>query len=288
MASARLHRPEENKQSELIKYESILCYVNAYFSPQMFSESSCSVLFSCKMRKFVTWQPCWDQVEMAWRNAKYRSHDRRTANRNALSLWNDLGLIKLDFLKPENRAMRRCRSLVIFQNTWITICWKVIMEFLPNDAKNILPTATLSIKSGEPCREEVAVGGPKYTGLSTRRPVFVSHVKPQSWFICHITSILKVAVGNIFLASLGKNVIITFQHIVIQMFWEITRLLHLIMTVFSGFKRSSPWRETLTNHRSFNWESVTIGCAPVMWPDVGVPSTDFTMVAASQTFSFYS
>ena len=56
-----------------------------------------------------------------------------------LSLWNDLWLAKvsrhgLDFLKPENRAMRRCRSLVFSQNTWITICWKVIMDFLPNDA----------------------------------------------------------------------------------------------------------------------------------------------------------
>ena len=28
----------------------------------MFSETSCSVLFSCKMRKFVTRQPCWDQL----------------------------------------------------------------------------------------------------------------------------------------------------------------------------------------------------------------------------------
>ena len=65
-----------------------------------------------------------------------------------LSLWNDLWLAKvsrhgLDFLKPENRAMRRCRSLVFSQNTWITICWKVIMEFFANDAKNILPTAGL-------------------------------------------------------------------------------------------------------------------------------------------------
>ena len=69
-----------------------------------------------------------------------------------LSLRNDLWLVKvsrhgLDFLKPENRAMRRCRSLVFSQNTWITICWKVIMEFLPNDAKNILPTPALIYKS---------------------------------------------------------------------------------------------------------------------------------------------
>ena len=66
-----------------------------------------------------------------------------------LSLWNYLWLAKvsrhrLHFLKPENRAMRRCRSLVFSQNTWITICWKVIMKLLPNDAKNILPTAGLN------------------------------------------------------------------------------------------------------------------------------------------------
>ena len=40
--------------------------------------------------------------------------------------------------------MMRSRSLVISQNTWITICWKVIMEFLPNFAKKLLHTATLN------------------------------------------------------------------------------------------------------------------------------------------------
>ena len=47
----------------------------------------------------------------------------------------------------ERRAMRRCRSLVFSQNTWITICWKVIMEFLPYEAKNLLPTEALIICS---------------------------------------------------------------------------------------------------------------------------------------------
>ena len=54
----------------------------------MFSESSCSVLFSCKMRKFVTQQPCWDQLR------KYQAPptSRSTANRNALSLkWPVIG-----------------------------------------------------------------------------------------------------------------------------------------------------------------------------------------------------
>ena len=44
---------------------------------------------------------------------------------------------------PVTGAKRRCRSLVFSQNTWMTICWKVFMEILPNDAKNILPSAAL-------------------------------------------------------------------------------------------------------------------------------------------------
>ncbi len=39
----------------------------------------------------------------------------------------------LHLLKPKYRVEERWRSLVFFQTTWITICWKVIMEFLPND-----------------------------------------------------------------------------------------------------------------------------------------------------------
>ncbi len=42
------------------------------------------------------------------------------------------------------RAKERCRSVALFQATWITICRKVIMEFLPNDTKNKLPTPILT------------------------------------------------------------------------------------------------------------------------------------------------
>ena len=43
----------------------------------------------------------------------------------------------LDFLKPENRAMRRSRRLVFSQSTWITICWKHkhIITFFPQWCK---------------------------------------------------------------------------------------------------------------------------------------------------------
>ena len=54
----------------------------------MFSESSCSARYNCKMRKFVTRQPCWDQLR------KYQAPptSRSTANRNALSLkWPVIG-----------------------------------------------------------------------------------------------------------------------------------------------------------------------------------------------------
>ena len=82
----------------------------------------------------VKWESLWRgrHCEICWRNAKC---DRSTANKNALSQWNDLWLVKvsrhgLDFLKPENRAMMRCRSLVFSQNTWVTICFKGYYEIL--------------------------------------------------------------------------------------------------------------------------------------------------------------
>ena len=62
---------------------------------------------------------------------------------------------------------------------------------------------------------------------------------------------IKPAVGRMLLASLGKNSIITFQHIVIQVLWEIARLLHLLLALFSGFKKSSPrsyWAFLLAVH----------------------------------------
>lgn len=51
----------------------------------------------------------------------------------------------LFFLKPEKRAKGRCRSLVSSQTNWITICLKVIMQFLPSGAKRSLPTPALNL-----------------------------------------------------------------------------------------------------------------------------------------------
>ena len=60
MAFARFHHARRNTTNQIrgvsnaamIKYELTFCYCNAYFSPQMFSKTYFSVLFSCKMRKF--------------------------------------------------------------------------------------------------------------------------------------------------------------------------------------------------------------------------------------------
>ena len=46
--------------------------------------------------------------------------------------------------------------------------------------------------------------------------------------------------------------------LVIQVVWEKTRLLHLLFTLFSGFRKSCPWWKTSANHRSFQKESAPI------------------------------
>ncbi len=52
------------------------------------------------------------------------------------------------------------------------------------------------------------------------------------------TGSVKAEVGSLFLVSLGKNSIITFQQIVIQMVWKNTRfLLHLFSALYSGFRK---------------------------------------------------
>ncbi len=61
------------------------------------------------------------------------------------ALWNDLWLAKKGPSRSEYRAKERCRNLVFIQTGWITKCWKVIMELLPDDTKNKLPTSALSL-----------------------------------------------------------------------------------------------------------------------------------------------
>ncbi len=73
----------------------------------------------------------------------------RKASRNTRSL--KLPMIGqkvfLTVLRPEHGARERCRSVVFFQTSWITICWKVIMTYLLDDTKNKLRTPALVICS---------------------------------------------------------------------------------------------------------------------------------------------
>ncbi len=73
---------------------------------------------------------------------------KRSIEQPTQALWNDPWLAKsvhhsLHFLKPEYGAEESGRS----ELNWITKCWKVIMEFLPDDTKNELPTPALTVHS---------------------------------------------------------------------------------------------------------------------------------------------
>ncbi len=58
------------------------------------------------------------------------------------TFWDDLWFAEKCPSWSEYRTKEKCRSLVFFQSTWITMCWKVIIEFLPDDTKNKQPTPT--------------------------------------------------------------------------------------------------------------------------------------------------
>ncbi len=68
---------------------------------------------------------------------------------SAFTSWGDVNTHlrvwhNLHSLKTEYRAKERCRNLMFSQTTWITICWKVIIEFSTSDTKNKLPTSALT------------------------------------------------------------------------------------------------------------------------------------------------
>ena len=177
MASARFHRPEENIQSEpswslpssFRLWEPAVNYsANSRSNGQTrqrwsnMNQYSVTVmpisLLKCLQKHLVVYclavklESLWpgSHVEISWGKTKHRlPAGAQPIGTLSLSLWNDLWLAKvsrhgLDFLKPVNRAMRRSRSLVFSQNTKITICWKVIMEFFPNDAQIYCLPPTLS------------------------------------------------------------------------------------------------------------------------------------------------
>ena len=68
------------------------------------------------------------------------------------SLQNYLWLIKvsrhgLDFFEAWKQSHEEEQKSSCLSDTWITICWKVIMDSLPNDATNTLPTGALILLS---------------------------------------------------------------------------------------------------------------------------------------------
>ncbi len=67
---------------------------------------------------------------------------------------------------------------------------------------------------------------------------------------------LKAEVGSLVLVSSGKNSTITLQHIVIQLSWENTRLLHLSLALYSDHDEGF-----LANHRSFQRACVPVCCS---------------------------
>lgn len=63
---------------------------------------------------------------------------------------------------------------------------------------------------------------------------------------------IRAGLGNMFLASREERKNGTaFQDIVIETFWEGTRALYLLFSLFSGFIKSSLWQNTLINRRYF-------------------------------------
>ena len=89
------------------------------------------------------------------------------------------------------------------------------------------------------------------------KPLWNKLIFATQIYHCHLSAIkkkflLKAVVGNLFLATLGKNSIIIFHHIVIQGVWEKRKTSPL--GLFSGFSKSDPWQETLANHSSFHRE----------------------------------
>lgn len=63
---------------------------------------------------------------------------------------------------------------------------------------------------------------------------------------------IRAGLGNMFLASREERKNGTaFQDIVIETFWEGTRALYLLFSLFSGFIKSSLWQNTLIDRRYF-------------------------------------
>ncbi len=94
------------------------------------------------------------------------------------------------------------------------------------------------------------------------------------FFLSHL---VKAEVSSLFLVSSGKNSIIIVQHIVIQLVWKNTRLLHLSLALYSVFKV-----ETMTgSFRSFQRARLSIGCSRLCFLGTGNVATSWLAVETS-------
>ena len=110
--------------------------------PQMFSETSCCVLFSCKMRKL--WPG--SHVEISWGNTKHRP-PAGAQPIGTLSLWNDLWLAKvsrhgLDFLmlkQSHEEVQKSLRALELqYAERLLWNFWPMLPKIFCRAASRIL------------------------------------------------------------------------------------------------------------------------------------------------------
>ncbi len=84
-------------------------------------------------------------------------------------------------------------------------------------------------------------------------------LKANSTDLGHV--VIKAAIRSIFLMSLGKNSIKTFQDNVIQVVWKNTRYLHLSLSLYSGFRKWWQWQGLFSQSRVNKWHcNELVGC----------------------------
>ncbi len=112
------------------------------------------------------------------------------------------------------------------------------------------------------------------------RPFFFTQRKWKKLLIKCIffwSHLVKAEVGSLFLMLSGKSSIIIVQHIVIQVVWKNTRLLHLCLALYSVFKM-----KTMTgSFRSFQRARLSIGCSRLCFLGTGNVATSWLAVETS-------
>ena len=124
----------------------------------MFSESFCSYCLAVK------WESLWRGRHC--KMANFWSHDRSTANRNALSLWNDLWLVKicrhgLDFSKAWKQSHEEeqkssflsdhlnCNMLKGYYGFFAKLCQKIVAYCHFNEHRQTLAVFVFSVAASD-------------------------------------------------------------------------------------------------------------------------------------------